>query len=538
MKTNFKVPATLICDCYKISHRSQYPTKTEKVYSTWIPRTSRITFVDKVVAFGFQAFIKKYLIEYFNDNFFSRPLKDVVDEYSRVVKYCLGDNNPDTSHIEALHSLGYLPILIKAVPEGTLVPVRVPTLTIENTHEDFGWLTNYLETIASCELWQSATSATLALEYRKILDKYSAMTSDIPEFVDFQGHDFSMRGMSSLESAITSGMGHLLSFAGTDTIPAILGLENYYNANIENELVGCSVPATEHSIASCGGSSSLEEEATFRRLITEVHPSGTVSLVSDTWDLWNVLTNILPNLKEVINARDGKVVIRPDSGDPVDIICGVPYSEVFDLDDYSLMSSSDSVVKNLEDGKFYKVTSYDTGWTTKFECKEISEASVKGVIELLYETFGGTLNSKGFIQLSDKVGAIYGDSITLERAENICKRLMDKGFASTNIVLGIGSYTYQYNTRDTFGFAMKATHCVINGVEKNIFKDPITDDGTKKSLTGRCVVQNIDGTLVSTDGLSELEEYSVLDNVLQPIFCDGVLLVETSLKEIRERIKQ
>ena len=319
MKTNFKVPATLICDFYKISHRAQYPVKTEKVYSTWIPRTSRITFVDKVAAFGFQAFIKKYLIEYFNDNFFSRPLEDVVDEYSRVVKYCLGDNNPDTSHIEALHSLGYLPILIKAVPEGTLVPVRVPMLTIENTHEDFGWLTNYLETIASCELWQSATNATLALEYRKILDKYATLTSDIPEFVDFQGHDFSMRGMSSLESAITSGMGHLLSFAGTDTIPAILGLENYYNANIENELVGCSVPATEHSIASCGGSSSLEEEATFRRLITEVHPSGIVSLVSDTWDLWNVLTNILPNLKEVINARDGKVVIRPDSGDPVDI---------------------------------------------------------------------------------------------------------------------------------------------------------------------------------------------------------------------------
>ena len=538
MKTNFKVPATLAADFYKLFHRLQYPTKTEKVYSTWIPRTSRITFVDKVVAFGFQAFVQKYLIEYFNDNFFSRPQSEVVAEYSRVVKYCLGDNNPDTSHIEALHSLGYLPILIKAVPEGTLVPVRVPMLTIENTHEDFGWLTNFLETIASCELWQSATSATLALEYRKILDKYSALTSDIPEFVDFQGHDFSMRGMSSLESAITSGMGHLLSFAGTDTIPAILGLENYYNANIENELVGCSVPASEHSVACCGGSSSSEEEATFRRLITEVHPTGIVSLVSDTWDLWNVLTNILPNLKEVINARDGKVVIRPDSGDPVDIICGVPYSEVLDLDDYSLMNSSGSVVKNLEDGKFYKVNSYDTGWTTKFECKEISEASVKGVIELLYETFGGTLNSKGFIQLSDKVGAIYGDSITLERANNICERLMAKGFASTNIVLGIGSYTYQYNTRDTFGFAMKATHCVINGVEKNIFKDPVTDDGTKKSLTGRCVVQNICGLLLTTDGLSELEEYSVLDNVLQPIFCDGVLLVETSLKEIRERIKQ
>ena len=437
-------------------------------------------------------------------------------------------------------------------------------LTIENTHEDFGWLTNYLETIASCELWQSATSATIALEYRKILDKYAALTSDIPEFVDFQGHDFSMRGMSSLESAITSGMGHLLSFAGTDTIPAILGLENYYNANIENELVGCSVPATEHSVACCGGSSSSEEEATFRRLITEVHPTGIVSLVSDTWDLWNVLTNILPNLKEVIDARDGKVVIRPDSGDPVDIICGVAikcYDTLADAKESFKWLIQDSTVHGEPEvtvdldklvsveGVTYKLEA-DIGWNRYDKqyyyiddiditaTKVDKTPAMKGVIELLYETFGGTVNSKGFIQLSDKVGAIYGDSIMLERAENICKRLMDKGFASTNIVLGIGSYTYQYNTRDTFGFAMKATHCVINGVEKNIFKDPITDDGTKKSLTGRCVVQNVCGLLLTTDGLSELEEYAVLDNVLQPIFCDGVLLVETSLKEIRERIKQ
>jgi nicotinamide phosphoribosyltransferase len=489
-----KYPATLLCDFYKVSHRHQYPDNTEIVYSTWIPRTSRLDFADEVVAFGFQAFVKEYLVDYFNEQFFKRPLANVVSEYKRVIKFALGVENPDVTHIMQLHSLGYLPLLVKAVPEGTLVPLRVPMLTIENTKPQYAWLTNYIETIASCSLWQSATSATIALAYRRILDSWADLTSDITDFVDFQGHDFSFRGMSSLESAASSGAGHLLSFVGTDTIPAILYLEEFYEANIEKELVGCSVPATEHSVMCAGGAT--DEYETYLRLLTEVHPSGIVSIVSDTWDLWEVITKTLPRLKEVIMSRDGKTVIRPDSGDPADIICGNPKAE--------------------KDSPEYK-----------------------GVIKLLYEIFGGERNSKGFIQLDSHIGAIYGDAITVPRCVDICSRLRDKGFASTNIVFGIGSYTYQYNTRDTFGFAMKATHCVIDGKEVNIFKDPATDkDKVKKSLTGRCVVEmNYDGLVTVRDNLSIQESNEAEFDLLQPIFWDGEAMYLQSLSEIKALLK-
>ena len=319
MKKGYVYPATLLCDFYKVSHREQYPRNTEEVYSTWIPRESRVSGIKHVVSFGFQAFIKEYLIDYFGDNFFSRPKEEIVNEYKRVIKSTLGIENPETKHIEALHDLGFLPIKIKALPEGTLCPLRVPMLTIENTKSEFFWLTNYLETLMSMNLWMPSTSATLAFEYKKILDAYSMETVGNTDFVKFQGHDFSMRGMSSLDSSVLSGMGHLLSFVGTDTIPAILGTEKYYNANIEKELIGTSIPATEHSVMCAYGRDEFES---YKRIITEVYPNGFVSIVSDTWDLWKVLTDVIAKLKTEILARNGKVVIRPDSGDPVKIICG------------------------------------------------------------------------------------------------------------------------------------------------------------------------------------------------------------------------
>ncbi len=242
----------LMADFYKIGHREQYPDGTQTVYSTWTPRASRVEPIKHVVAFGFQAFIKKYLIQFFNENFFERPKADVVSEYKRVISSTLGIGNPHTQHIERLHDLGYLPIKIMAVPEGTRVPLRVPMLTIENTGSEFFWLTNFLETLMSCEIWLASTSATTAAEYRKILDHYAKLTGD-PEFVKFQGHDFSFRGMACLEAAEMSGAGHLLSFVGTDSIPAITYLEEYYHGNVEKELIGCSVNATEHSVMCAGG---------------------------------------------------------------------------------------------------------------------------------------------------------------------------------------------------------------------------------------------------------------------------------------------
>lgn len=338
-------------------------------------------------------------------------------------------------------------------------------------------------------------SATIADKYKQILKTYAIKTSDSPDFVQWQGHDFSYRGMFGNEAAMMSGAAHLLSFFGTDTLPAIDFLEEYYGANSDKEMIGGSIPATEHSVMCFGDSS--DEYSTFHRLLTEVYPKGLVSVVSDTWDYWKVLIETLPKLKDIIMNRDGKLVIRPDSGDPVDIICGVNRSGMF--------------------GGTYPPT-------TKEE--------IKGSIEILWDIFGGKINSKGYKELDPHIGLIYGDSITLERAEEICRRLEQKGFASTNVVLGIGSYTYQYNTRDTFGFAMKATYGVVDGKPINIFKKPKTDDGLKNSAKG---LLKVDSNMKLHEEMS-VEECFVSTNMLQPVFRDSVLLKEFSLEEIREEL--
>jgi nicotinamide phosphoribosyltransferase len=482
-----------LTDGYKLDHRRQYPDNTGLVYSNWTPRKSRKEGIDDVVFFGLQYFVKEYLIEQFNSEFFAKPKEEVVAQYVRRVNNYLGAHFITFEHIEALHDLGYLPIEIKALPEGTVVPTRVPMFTMVNTLPEFFWLTNYFETLVSNVVWLPCTSATIAYAYKSKLEQWAEATGGDLEFVPFQGHDFSMRGMAGIESAKMSGAGHLLCFVGTDTVPAIDFLEKYYGADSDNELVGCSVAATEHSVM-CMGGDGLDEYTTFKRLVTEVYPAGIVSIVSDTWDLWKVCTQFLPELKEAILARDGKVVIRPDSGNPADILCGT-------------------------------VAEFGKG-TTPAE---------KGVVELLYDVFGGTVNDKGFKVLDSHIGAIYGDSITLERADEICRRLKAKGFASTNVVLGIGSFTYQYNTRDTFGFAMKATYGEVDGEGREIYKDPITDDGTKKSAKGLlCVDRNPES------GKLELEDQVTKDRESQgemiTVFRDGILLVDQSLAEIRARV--
>jgi nicotinamide phosphoribosyltransferase len=205
--------------------------------------------VDHIVVFGTQYLIKEYIIDNWNKNFFFRPKAEVIGELRRVLDFTLGKGAVDVSLFEELHDLGYLPLHIKALPEGTLCPMRVPMMTIINTKPRFYWLTNFIETLTQTVLWQGITSATIAREYKKLLRKYWENTSDAPEeFLGFQAHDFSMRGMSSVETGAISGAGHLTSFTGTDTITSILFLERYYNANIEKEIVGTSVPATEHAV--------------------------------------------------------------------------------------------------------------------------------------------------------------------------------------------------------------------------------------------------------------------------------------------------
>jgi len=513
-------------DFYKTGHMKQYPEGTTLVYSNLTPRSVKYLpkiegTDDKVVFFGLQYFIKDFLIEKFNTEFFSKPKDEVVSYYKRRLDTSLG-GDADVSHIEALHDLGYLPILIKALPEGAAVNAKIPVFTIENTLPEFFWLTNFLETILSATIWKPCTSATIARKYKKLLLNFAEETGVDPSFVGFQGHDFSFRGMSGSEDAAMTGAGHLTSFVGTDTVPAIDFLEDYYNADASKELVGCSVPATEHSVMTLNakfGEGEPDEYDSFKRLITELYPSGIVSIVSDSFDFWGVLTNILPSLKTEIMARDGKVVIRPDSGDPVKIVAGYKVAPTFE----DIFNGEYEAFKRV-DGRFCEIGTN----------KILTEAEVKGAVEVLWDTFGGTVTDKGFKSLNSHIGLIYGDSITLDRAQEILTRLKNKGFASNNIVFGIGSYTYQYQTRDTLGFAVKATAGIVNDEVKEIFKKPKTDDGMKNSAKGFLAVFEDDkGEYHLCDQVE-----AATDSELIPVFNDGELLVDQNLVDIRKRISE
>lgn len=481
------IPATLYKDFYKADHRHQYPKNTTKVYSNLTARISRIPGIGKVLVFGLQAFANDFLIRRFNESFFKQPKEKAIAYYNRRMNTSLGKGAIATDHLEALHDLQYLPVEVKALAEGTLCPLRVPFLTITNTHPDFGWLPNFLETLISMELWHPITVATIAFEYRKKLEKYAKLTSDTPDFVKFQGHDFSMRGQVGLSAALASGGAHLTCFQGTDTIPAIDWLEHFYGADADKELIGGSIYATEHAVMCLGGQET--EFQTYMRLITEVYPEGFVSIVSDTWDYWFILTDTLVKLKDVIMNRNGKVVIRPDSGDPVKIICG---------DKTALEGSPE--------------------W--------------KGSIQILWEIFGGTVNSKGYKQLDPHIGLIYGDSITLDICEAVCSQLESASYASTNVVFGIGSYTYQYVTRDTFGMAMKATYGEVDGKKLEIYKDPKTDGGVKKSAKG---LLRVNEDLTLSECVTPEEEAT---GELKTIFKNGYLQNPTTLSEIRARVER
>lgn len=512
-----------------------YPDQATLLFSNMCPRKSRIEGIDSIVWFGLQYFIREYLIKQWTENFFNKPLMDVRRKYKRRVENTLGKGVIKFDHIEALHHLGYLPIKIMSLPEGSHIPIRVSPMVIFNTHPDFMWLVNYFETILSCTVWQPSTSATLSREFYREFKRAALETTGNYAGIGFQGHDFSMRGMSSLETACISGAGHLVFFDGTDTIPAIDFLEQYYYLDTDSEPVGKSVPATEHSVM-CMGTKEAEIE-TFKRLL-ELFPTGFLSVVSDTWNLWTVLTDYLVQLKELILSREGRLVIRPDSGDPVDIICGT---------------------------KIY----YENG-ASHGKVSEIGQPSEKGVVELLWDVFGGTVNEQGYKVLDPHIGCIYGDSISIERAKEIHKRLKAKGFASTNWVAGVGSYTYQYNTRDTFGWAMKATYGELDTWEWNnnvqntgwepitpsdmdaviahglkpdpefrkvteareIWKDPVTDDGTKKSAKGLLAVyKDENGNYFMKDQVTWEE---TLNCEYKVVFEDGELKNPQSHAEIRE----
>lgn len=507
----------LLTDGYKLGHHFQYPEGTQMVYSNWTPRSAKYLpeATEGAVVFGIQYLIKEYLIKQFNENFFNLPKREAVHEFYDRVNNFVGIDNVGIEHIEALHDLGYLPIEIKALPEGSICPIRVPMMTVKNTRDEFFWLTNYLETLISTTLWLPCTSATSARLYKKELKRHAVRTG-FPDDVNigFSCHDFSMRGMAGVEAAIMSGMAHMTSFCGTETIPAIRAVEEYYNADASKELLAATVPATEHSVMCAGGKE--DEIETFRRLINKVYPKGIVSIVSDTWDFWQVVEDFLPKLKADIMARDGRVVIRPDSGDPVDIICGLRTNPHFHT--------------RIVEGRYYCNYSPFDYFS---EYIEVSEGQYYGAYYMLGKTFGWNTTEKGFRYPSTKVGLLYGDSITLERQKQIYLRLEGAGMAACNLVLGVGSFTYQFKSRDSLGFAMKATAVRVNDELRPIFKQPKTDDGTKNSLKGLIYVEKVGDQYIAHDEVTEEQEQQ---GCLETVFKDGKLLKDYTLAEIRERV--
>lgn len=486
------ISGLLQTDAYKLDHRRQYPPGTTRVYSNWTNRKSRIEGIDHVVHFGLQAYLQRHLMEQF-EPFFGASLREATQLYKKRLVQVLGQDVADavgTHHIQDLHDLGYIPLRFSALPEGTRVPIRVPSFTVENTHPDFAWLVNYFEPGISAAYWLPSTSATIAYEYRRLLDAAADRTGASRADVDFQAHDFSFRGMSSPDSAAASSAGHLLSFKGTDSLSTLEWIDQYYGGPYD----AMSIPATEHSVMSAGTADSSEFE-TYERLL-DLYPTGTLAIVSDTYDLWRVLTEYLPRLKDKIMARDGKLVIRPDSGDPEKILCGTARHRV----------------------PFNQAT---TGTPEEL-----------GVVMLLDKVFGrGPETSNGFATLDPHVGVIYGDSITPARAQSITSELHQMGYVSTTATLGVGSFSYQYQTRDTFGSAMKATWAEVNGEGINVFKDPVTDDGTKKSATGRLAVNREHGELVLEEQARDWEEKISL---LQPVWEDGKFLKHQSFDEVRK----
>lgn len=490
----FKCNSLFYTDGYKIGHKRMLAPGTTRLYGTWIPRSIKHApkGVKKIVSFGQQLAVK-WLHDEFEENFFKLSLEEAMEFGNDMAMY-LGLEY-DASHFEELHKLGYLPIKVKSLPEGIETLPNVPHMTFINTVDGFAWLTLYLETIISSLAWKPSTSATIALQYKRNLIEWVRKTD--PKniwLVPFLAHDFSARGLSPWDM-LSSGLGHATSFRGSDTIVCIPAARYFYNEP-KNEVIINSVNASEHSVSTTK-IFTVGEQQMIADWLREFD-KGILSIVSDTFDLWTLITKYLPANKEAIMARDGKLVIRPDSGDPVDIICGSYRNE--------------TIPDNIKPLR----------------------PSEKGVIELLWDIFGGTINEEGYKVLDPHIGAIYGDSITLDRQIQIYERLAAKGFATTNIVLGIGSYTYQMNTRDTLGFAAKGAWFEVeeNGtkVGYDIYKDPITDDGTKKSLKGLiCVTEDQE---VLTQCTPEQEE----GGILQTIYENGKFYNQTTLTEVRSKL--
>ena len=477
----------LMADTYKNTNPDAMPEGLIKLTSYITPRKSMFKNIDKVVFFGLQGFIQEFLIDLVNETFFKRDKEEVLAEYKSYLDTQIGEQSYDLSRIAALHDLGYLPIKMKALPEGSLVNMGVPCIELTNTHPDFAWVVQWIECIAQSELFGTCNWATMAYEYRKLANDFYEKTTDGANPAMAMA-DFGFRGLG-VDNGIRASSSWLLSFDKTSTIPAMQYIDKMYNAECAKNHIGMGAVSLEHATVCSNLAICETEESLLRRLLTTVYKDTSFSYVSDSFDYWGLVNDTLPKLKKEIMEHNGKFLVRPDSGDIVEI-------------------------------------------------------SVK-TVQKLYEIFGGTTNSKGYKELNPKVGIIYGDGCQYSKIEEIWTKLEELGFAADTILFGVGAFSFTAMctpedgmiclTRDTFGFAMKSTDCVINGKEYTIQKNPKTDQNhLKKSHKGLCCVTKDGDDYVCHDGYTS--ETLPADNLLMTVYRDGQFVRTTNFADIRERL--
>jgi len=455
-----------LTDSYKYTHWKQYPPKTTKVYSYF---ESRGGDWDETVFFGLQYLLMKYL---------QRPFSQVhVEEASSLVLNHMGPglfNEKGFEHIVNDHG-GYFPVSIKAVPEGSKVPFHNALMTVENTCPDCYWVTNFIETLL-VQVWYPMTVATLSYEMKKVILNSLERSGD-PSLIDFKLHDFGCRGVSSMESAEIGGLAHLVNFKGTDTIPALVAAHNYY----DEPMAGFSIPAAEHSTIISWGRDG--EQDAFRNMMQQF-PTGLVAVVSDSWDIMGACEFLWGHhLKDEVLARDGTVVIRPDSGVPHEIV-----PDVFDV---------------------------------------------------LGKRFGYTVNEKQFRELPPQVAVIQGDGMDYDECGRILEALNRRGWSSNQLAFGMGGALLQRLHRDTQRCAFKCSYVEVDGEQRPVSKLPTTDN-SKASKAGRMKVIRNENTKQWTTYTEDHEHYEFIKpehDQLREVFRDGELLIEVTLSDVRNTVK-
>ncbi len=449
-------------DSYKASHYLQYPPQTEYVSSYIESRGGKYA---EGVFFGLQIFLKQYL---------SKPItaQDIDEAETVLTQHGLPFSRANWEYILNAHD-GYLPLKIQAVPEGYVIPTQNVLCQVTNTDPNCGWLTSYVETAILRAVWYPMTVATISWHCRRVIDKYMRLTADTLDGMDFKLHDFGARGVSSYESAAIGGLGHLVNFLGTDTVPAlVLGRDCY-----GEPMSGFSIPAAEHSTMTAWGKDN--ENAAYENMLDTFAGEGKlVAVVSDSYDLWNAIDHIWgEELRDKVINNGGTVVIRPDSGDPV---------------------------------------------RTTLE-----------VVERLMDKFGYQVNAKGYRLLPDYLRVIQGDGIDAESLEHILKTLKNNKISADNVAFGMGGALLQKLNRDTMRFAMKASYACVDGQWRDVFKDPVTDSG-KRSKRGRLALVKTDNGGYKT---VREETLNGERNVLQVVWENGKLLADWSLADVRRRAK-